>query len=114
MPPGDNLLGSKPPFFHNENGLHLKSSVNYVGLDTLIVSQSFSPFPDFVDYTKIVVDTEEEYACNSLWINDTILIPEGYPKTRKELGTLGLDIIEIDVSEPRKMDGGLTCLSLRF
>jgi len=30
------------------------------------------------------------------------------------LAKQGLPIIELDVSEMAKMDGGLTCLSLRF
>jgi len=62
----------------------------------------------------MVLDPEEEYAGNTLLINDTLIMPKGYPKTRAKLETLGLAIVELDTSETRKMDGGLTCLSLRF
>jgi dimethylargininase len=41
-------------------------------------------------------------------------MPSANPRTRAELGRLGLHIAELDVSEMRKMDGGLTCLSIRF
>ena len=57
---------------------------------------------------------DEEYAANTLWVNDTLLMPKGFPKTYTRLSRLGMNIIELDVSEVQKMDGGLTCMSLRF
>ncbi|MBX3016195.1 MAG: hypothetical protein KF832_32035, partial [Caldilineaceae bacterium] len=51
---------------------------------------------------------------NTLLMNDQLLIPAGFPKTKRQLAILGLPMIELDTSEMRKMDGGLTCLSLRF
>jgi dimethylargininase len=95
-------------------GLHLKSSVNYIGKNSLIISRDFSTRPEFHNYEKIVVDPNEEYTCNTLWINDTLLFPKGYHNTKQKLTSLYQKIIELDVSEARKMDGGLTCLSLRF
>jgi dimethylargininase len=95
-------------------GLHLKSSVNWVGGNNLLISPVFASQPEFGDYAQIVIDPIEEYACNTLWINNTLLIPKGYPKTREQLKILGLSIIDLDISEAQKMDGGLTCMSLRF
>src|SRR4030066_32033 len=95
-------------------GLHLKSSVNYVGNDTLLVTKSLVNYSGFAKYQKIVLDEDEEYAANSLWINDSLLMPKGFPKTHVKLANLGLSILELDVSEVQKMDGGLTCMSLRF
>jgi dimethylargininase len=95
-------------------GLHLKSSVNWVGGDTLLIGVGFAGQPEFEGYQQIIVDSTEEYACNTLWINGTLLTPKGFPKTREQLKTLGLPIIELDTSEVQKMDGGLTCMSLRF
>ncbi|UCF92162.1 MAG: N(G),N(G)-dimethylarginine dimethylaminohydrolase [Desulfobacterales bacterium] len=95
-------------------GLHLKSHVNYAGQDTLLVTEPFAARDEFKGYAKIIVDKEEEYAANSLWINDHMLIPQGFPRLREKLETLGIEIRALDMSEVRKMDGGLTCLSLRF
>jgi len=95
-------------------GLHLKSSVNYVGKNTLVISREFALRPEFKNFEMIIVDAKEEYVCNTLWINDTLLIPKGYHNTKHKLTSLGQKIIELDVSEAKKMDGGLTCLSLRF
>ncbi|MFC1878856.1 arginine deiminase family protein [Chloroflexota bacterium] len=95
-------------------GLHLKSSVNYAGKDTLLITNDFAKMDLFKGYKKIVLDADEAYAANTLLINDHLLTPSGFPATRRKLDSLGLEIIEMDVSEVQKMDGGLTCMSLRF
>jgi dimethylargininase len=95
-------------------GLHLKSSVTYVGDNTLLVSQAFAQHEAFREFDKIVLEEAEEAACNSLWINDHLVIPTGFPGARRKLEPHGLPVIELDISEARKMDGGLTCMSLRF
>ncbi len=95
-------------------GLHFKSSVNYVGRNTLLVTADFADRAELAGYEKIVVDPEESYAANTLWVNGRLIMPQGYPQTKQKLAAWGADIIELDVSEACKMDGGLTCMSLRF
>lgn len=95
-------------------GLHFKSSVNGLGPDHLLVSEGFAGRPELARWPQLVVPTGEDYASNTLWINGTLLMPAGYPGTLALVRTLGLPIIELDTSEARKMDGGLTCMSLRF
>lgn len=95
-------------------GLHFKSSVNCVDPNTLLITRDFANHEAFYGYDQITVDNEESYAANTLWINDHLLMPEGFPGTKTKLKRLGLPIFELDVSEMQKMDGGLTCLSIRF
>ncbi|MBU8869268.1 MAG: hypothetical protein KOO60_00210 [Gemmatimonadales bacterium] len=95
-------------------GLHFKSSVNHVGNGTLLVSEEFAGNQALARFDQIVVDPAEQYACNTLLLNDRLLLPSGFPDTRRKLETLGLPIFILSTSEFRKMDGGLTCLSLRF
>jgi len=95
-------------------GLHLKSSVNAVGPDVLLVSEEFAGRSEFEGFERITVDSAESYACNTLWINGTLIAPEGFPNTRRKLDLLGMPVLELDVSEAHKMDGGLTCMSLRY
>jgi len=95
-------------------GLHLKSSVNYGGGDTLLISELFTDRTEFDGYSKIIVSQSESYAANTLWLNDHLIMPEGFPETRRRLAARGLPIIELNVSEAQKMDGGLTCMSIRF
>lgn len=100
-------------------GLHFKSSVNFAGKNiegknTLLIDKGFADHPAFAAYDKLLIDPDEAYAANTLWINNHLLMPVGFPKTKQKLATLGLPIIELETSELHKMDGGLTCLSLRF
>jgi dimethylargininase len=95
-------------------GLHFKSSVNYVGRNTLLVTSDFARNESLKGYDLIVTEDAEAYAANTLLVNDHLLMPAGFPNTRSRLEPLGFKIIELEVSEVRKMDGGLTCMSLRF
>lgn len=95
-------------------GLHLKSSINYVGQNTVIATPAFQKHKALGRYDTITTGLNESYAANTLWVNDRLLIPKGFPDTKAKLKALGLPITELDVSEMRKMDGGLTCLSIRF
>jgi dimethylargininase len=95
-------------------GLHLKSGVNHVGGDTLLLTEAFSRMDAFKGHDNIVLSPAETYAGNSLWVNGHLLVPKGFPDTLAKLERLGMPIHVLDVSEVRKMDGGLTCLSIRF
>ena len=91
------------------SGLHLKSGVAYLGRDNFI---SDGGFPFTAGSNVIITDQEERYSANCLRVNDFLLIPKGFPSAKMQILELGFDIIELDMSEFRKMDGGLTCLSL--
>ncbi len=95
-------------------GLHFKSSVNLVGPNTLLVTEGFAGRGELAGLEQITIPSGEEYAANTLLINERLIMPAGYPETRRMLEVLDLPITELDTSEFRKMDGGLTCLSLRF
>jgi dimethylargininase len=96
------------------DGLHLKSSLNLVGKDTLLLTRSFHDLDVLKDYDQIVLAEKDGYAANTLFINNHLIMPKGFPEVREKLETLQYPIVELDVSEVRKMDGGLTCLSIRF
>lgn len=96
------------------NLLHFKTGVNYLGENNLILHREFCSKDDFKIYSQIIVDTDEEYAANSLRVNDFVLVPKGFPKIKSKIQNLGYKIIELEMSEFQKMDGGLSCLSLRF
>jgi dimethylargininase len=95
-------------------GLHLKSSVNLAGENQLLVTREFAKHDALAGFHMLVVDEGDEHSANVLWVNERILVPDGFPRTCRLLESLGRHIVEIDVSEIRKMDGGLTCLSLRL
>ena len=94
--------------------LHLKSGVAYLENDNLLVAGEFKSHPELSKFNQIGVDDDEQYAANCVWINGTVLVPAGFPRTEQAVKTCGYMTIALDVSEFRKLDGGLSCLSLRF
>ena len=51
---------------------------------------------------------------NCIWVNGKVIVPEGYPKVLKAVQAAGYQTLTCDTSEYKKIDGGLSCLSLRF
>jgi dimethylargininase len=94
--------------------LHLKSGLAYIGDDTMVATDELSGHPAFRRYRMVPVPSEEAYAANCIRANDRVLLPEGFPIAAAALRGLGFAVETIDVSEFEKMDGGLSCLSLRF
>lgn len=94
--------------------LHLKTGLSYLEDNRLLVCGEFIGNPLFEQFDCIVVDPAEAYAANSVWVNGTVLVPAGNPVTAAAIAASGYRIRLIDVSEFRKLDGGLSCLSLRF
>jgi dimethylargininase len=95
-------------------GLHLKSTVSYLENNFLVATALSSALPEFSRFDIIRIPDDEQYAANCLWINGTVLVADGFPKTRGLVEAAGFPTIVLDVSEFRKLDGGLSCLSLRF
>lgn len=105
------LTGSEVPL---EKVLHLKTGVNYIENNNMLVSGEFIDKKDFENYNKIIVPEEESYGANCIWVNGTVIVPEGYPKIKKAVEDMGYKVLVTDTSEFKKIDGGLSCLSLRF
>jgi len=94
--------------------IHLKTGLAYIGDNNLIVSGEFIDNPLFQDYNIIKVDEDESYAANCIRVNNYVLIADGYEKLINSISSLGYKVLKLDITEFRKMDGGLSCLSLRF
>ena len=88
--------------------------MNYIGDNTLLVAGEFIEHPQFCEFNQIVVDEDEMYAANCIRINDYVVMPAGFPKTEAKLVEAGFLIKKVHMSEFQKIDGGLSCLSLRF
>ena len=94
--------------------LHLKSGISYIGDNTLVLMEEMADNPQFQGYRIIHVPEQESYAANCVRINDRVFIPSGFPVLETRLKQHGFSPLALDMSEYRKMDGGLSCLSLRF
>jgi dimethylargininase len=94
--------------------LHLKSGLAYLDRGRLVAIDELAGRPEFARYELIHVPPGEGYACNCVLVNGRVLLPAGFPGLEAELRRLAYDPLLLDMSEFRKMDGGLSCLSLRF
>lgn len=94
--------------------LHLKSGLAFLGDNRLVVVQALRNREEFQSYTIIDVPAGEEYAANCVRLNNRVLIAAGHPGFEASLRERGYEMIALDMTEFRKMDGGLSCLSLRF
>ena len=97
-----------------EKVLHLKTGLAYLENNNLLVAGEFVHSPIFSSFNKIVIDERESYSANCIWLNGHVIVPLGYENTKKAIEDLGYIVHEVDTSEFRKLDGGLSCLSLRF
>jgi len=94
--------------------LHLKTGLAYLENNNLVACGEFLTKEEFRKFNILEIDKDESYAANCIWVNEKVLVPKGYPKARKIIEDAGYLIREVDVSEYQKLDGGLSCLSLRF
>jgi dimethylargininase len=94
--------------------LHLKSGIAYVGDNNLVVMDSMADLAYFRNYDLIRVEPKESFAANCVRVNDYVLLPSGCPHLESALKQCGYKTYPLDMTEFEKMDGGLSCLSLRF
>jgi dimethylargininase len=94
--------------------LHLKSGIAALSGNVLVVTASLSNRRQFYQHDLLIVPAGEEYAANCIEVNGTVLLPAGFPGTKNAIETRGYRTLTLDMSEFQKMDGGLSCLSLRF
>ena len=94
--------------------LHLKSGIACLDDRTLVLMDEMADRPEFEGFRIIRVPREESYAANCVRVNDRVLLASGFPGLEASLVEHGFSPLVLDMSEYRKMDGGLSCLSLRF
>ena len=97
-----------------DESLHLKTGLAYLEQNRLVASGEYTGREEFREFEILAVDNDESYAANCLWVNGTVLVPKGYEKIKAGIEGAGYAVKELDVSEFKKLDGGLSCLSLRY
>jgi dimethylargininase len=94
--------------------LHLKSGAASLGDGRVAAVAGLALHPAFRPFEIVPVGDDEAYAANCIRVNEHVLLPRGFARLEAELRSSGYRTIVLDMSEFRKMDGGLSCLSLRF
>jgi dimethylargininase len=94
--------------------LHLKSGIASLGDNRIVAIESLAGHHALKGHEVVRAASGEEYAANCVRVNNHVLVAAGFPKMAQSLAKLGYDSIVLEMSEFQKMDGGLSCLSLRF
>ena len=94
--------------------LHFKTDCSLLDGETILATPRLDASGCFEGYRVIHTAPGEEAAANAIRFNDIVLMAAGFPGTRDRLVAAGYDVREIGNSECAKLDGGMSCLSLRF
>jgi dimethylargininase len=94
--------------------LHLKSGAAYLGNNRMVLIESLVGREEFHGYDIVRVEPSENRAANCILVNNKVLIAAGFPAFEATLRRLDYPVLVLEMSEFQKMDGGLSCLSLRF
>ena len=94
--------------------LHLKSGLAALDDGRLVAADALADRPELRGFEVVRIEAAETYAANCLGINGRVLIARGFPVLEAALTRLRYDVVTLEMSEFRKMDGGLSCLSLRL
>ncbi|MDP9025075.1 MAG: hypothetical protein M3N13_06870 [Candidatus Eremiobacteraeota bacterium] len=94
--------------------LHLKSGLAYLGDEQFLAIAELVPRIELRSGAVALVPAGEEYGANCVRVNDAILLAAQHPRLAALLNERGFSPIALEMSEFEKMDGGLSCLSLRF
>lgn len=100
---------------HTPQGvLHFKTDCALLDAETILSTERLAASGCFAGYRVIHTAAGEEAAANVIRFNDAVLMPAGFPATRDRLSAAGYNVTELPNSECAKLDGGMSCLSLRF
>ena len=94
--------------------LHFKTDCSLLDGETILATNRLAASGCFRNYRVIPVAEGEEAAANSIRFNDIVLVPTGFPRTAERIAAAGFQLRQIGNSECAKLDGGMSCLSLRF
>lgn len=107
--------GHKVTEVHTPPGvLHFKTDCSLLDEGTVLSTTRLAASGCFAQYRVIEIPEGEEAAANTIRFNDLVLMPAGFPRTRDRLQAAAFMVREIGNSECAKLDGGMSCLSLRF
>ena len=94
--------------------LHFKTDCSLLDVETILATSRLAASGCFQGYRVIHTAPGEEACANAIRFNDLVLLASGFPRTRDALAQAGYSLREIGNSECAKLDGGMSCLSLRF
>ena len=97
-----------------EGVLHFKTDCSLMDGETILSTRRLAASGCFDGYRVLPVPEGEEAAANAIRFNNLVLMADGFPRTAEMLDKAGYEVVQIDNRDCAKLDGGMSCLSLRF
>jgi dimethylargininase len=94
--------------------LHLKTGLSWLGGRQLLAVGEIADHEALRGWEVVRVPEGEDSAANCIRVNDSLLVADGFPGTHGLLDQWGYHLVPLAMSEFQKMDGGLSCLSVRW
>ena len=94
--------------------LHFKTDCSLLDDTTILSTERLAASGCFEGYDVILTAPGEEACANAIRFNELVIFPRGFPKTQAKLEAAGYIVHTIGNTEAAKLDGGMSCLSLRF
>jgi dimethylargininase len=94
--------------------LHLKSACCALGEKTILANPDWVDTQAFEGLDIVSVPPGEARAANVLAVDNTVVMPAGFPLTAGILEGRGWDVRMLDISELMKAEAGVTCSSVLF
>lgn len=94
--------------------LHFKTDCALLDEETILATPRLAATGCFDGYDVVLTAEGEAASANAVRFNGIVVMPGGFPRTAGELARRGYDVREIGNTEAAKLDGGMSCLSLRF
>jgi dimethylargininase len=94
--------------------LHFKTDCALLDEETVLSTPRLAASGCFDGYRVVHTGAGEEAGANAIRFNDMVMMADGFPRTAEAIDRAGYRVVTIGNSECAKLDGGMSCLSLRF
>jgi dimethylargininase len=95
-----------------KNCLHLKTACTAISEEMILLNPQWVASETFADYKVLLVPKEEGWAANTIRVGDRVFLQHGFPQTLELVNKHHNSIEILDISEFRKVEAGLSCLSI--
>jgi dimethylargininase len=94
--------------------LHLTTACSALNEETVLLNSRWIDVAPFADYWALNVPEDEPWAASTMRVGTTVCVEAGAPRTLEMVGKHCAEVEVLDISEFRKAEGSLACLSILF
>jgi dimethylargininase len=94
--------------------LHLTTACSFIDDETVLINPRWADADSFRNFRILHTPEDEPWSANTFRIGETVCLEASFPKTIELVHEVHDDLEVVNISEFRKAEGGLSCLSLLF